>query len=417
MAVPQSSRHTELEQAFDLFSQVSERLSHSYRELETRVAQLTGELEQARCAHARSHSESERLGNRLGHLFAALPAGIVVLDSHGRVQECNPAAVELLGEPLAGQAWSAVIARAFAPRPDDGHEISLRDGRRVGVATRALDPESGQLVLLTDLTSTRELQDRLARHERLATMGEMVASLAHQIRTPLATALLYISHLQRPAIEDVERRRVADKILARLNHLEHLVNDMLVFARGGVSIAATVTLAPLLDEVAQAIEPQMQGAGCRFRVQHDLGRLELPGNREALAGALTNLLANAMQACGVNGEISLTATRRGDAIEIAVRDNGPGIAPEAQARLFEPFFTTRSHGTGLGLAVVQAVAQAHGGSAWVESQLGEGSVFGLRLPIPGSRVASRESRAENEETRPATLDSRLSTRDSGKESA
>lgn len=384
MAVPQPSRHTELEQAFGLFSEVSERLSHSYQLLETRVAQLTRELEEARAGQARSHSESERLANRLGHLFAALPAGIVVLDSRGRVQDCNPAAIELLGEPLRGCDWADVIARAFAPRPDDGHEISLRDGRRVSVATRALDPESGQLVLLTDLTSTRDLQERLARHERLATMGEMVASLAHQVRTPLATALLYISHLQRPAVDDAERRRVADKILGRLNHLEHLVNDMLVFARGGVSIAATVALAPLLDEVAQAIEPQVQAAGCRFRVQHDLGRLELPGNREALAGALTNLLANAMQACGANGEISLTAMRRGDAVEITVRDNGPGIAPETQARLFEPFYTTRSGGTGLGLAVVQAVAQAHGGSAWVESVPGRGATFGIRLPATAS---------------------------------
>jgi len=387
MPAPQPSRHTELEQAFGLFSEVSERLSRSYRQLETRVTQLTAELEQTRAAHARSHSESERLGNRLGHLFAALPAGIVVLDSHGRVQDGNPAAIELLGEPLAGLAWSEVIARAFAPRPDDGHEISLRDGRRVSVATRALDPEPGQLVLLTDLTSTRDLQERLARHERLATMGEMVASLAHQVRTPLATALLYVSHLQRPALDDAERRRIADKILGRLNHLEHLVNDMLVFARGGVSIAGRVALAPLLAEVAQAIEPQMQAAGCRFQMQHDLDGAALPGNREALAGAVTNLLANAIQACGAGGEISLTAARRGDAVEITVRDNGPGIAPEMQARLFEPFFTTRSGGTGLGLAVVQAVAQAHGGSVWVESVPGQGACFRLRLPAQRSPVA------------------------------
>lgn len=384
MAVPQPNRQTELEQAFGLFSEVSERLSHSYRRLETRVAQLTRELEEARAGQARSDSESERLANRLAHLFAALPAGIVVLDSRGRIQDCNPAAIELLGEPLRGCDWAEVIARAFAPRPDDGHEISLTDGRRVSVATRALDPESGQLVLLTDLTSTRDLQQRLARHERLATMGEMVASLAHQVRTPLATALLYISQLQRPALGDAERQRVATKILGRLSHLEHLVNDMLVFARGGVSIAATVALGPLLDEVAQAIEPQMQAAGCRFRAHHDLGATEVPGNREALAGALTNLLVNAMQACGAGGEIELAGARRGELIDITVRDNGPGIAADVQARLFEPFYTTRSGGTGLGLAVVQAVAQAHGGSARVESVPGQGATFGIRLPVTAS---------------------------------
>ena len=111
------------------------------------------------------------------------------------MREANPAACELLGEPLVGELWRQVIARSFAPRKDDGHEISLRDGRRLSIATRSLDAEPGQLVLLNDLTETRRLQDQLARHERLSSLGRMVASLAHQIRTPLSAAMLYAGHL------------------------------------------------------------------------------------------------------------------------------------------------------------------------------------------------------------------------------
>ena len=384
MAVPSPQRPHDLEAAFGAFQRVSENLSASYRALERRVADLTEELRLAQAANAREQGESGRLANRLAHLLDALPAGVVVLDGHGRVQEFNPAAVELLGEPLARCHWHEVIARAFAPRPDDGHEISLVDGRRLSVATRALDPEPGQLVLLTDLTSTRGLQEQLARHERLAAMGEMVASLAHQLRTPLATALLYIAQLARPQLDDAERQRVADKIHGRLRHLEHLVNDMLVFARGGVSVAETVAIRPLLQEVAYTIEPAMTGAGCRFEFVNLANESELLGNREALAGAITNLLANAMQICGRGGEIQLGAETTTGTVSIRVRDNGPGIAPELQARIFEPFFTTRSGGTGLGLAVVQAVAQAHRGSAWVESRPGQGATFGLTLPLTGS---------------------------------
>jgi len=381
MALPQPSRKTELEEAFGLFRDVSERLADSYHLLETRVAQLNEELAQTRAEHEHSRSENGRLANRFEHLLSVLPAGVVVLDRHGRVQDCNPMAGELLGEPLRGCAWNDIIARAFDPRPNDGHEISLRDGRLVSVATRSLDPEPGQIVLVTDLTSTRRLQDQVARHERLSAMGEMTASLAHQVRTPLAAALLYASHLARPQLTDSDRLRAADRILSRLRHLERLVSDMLVFARGGGALLEQVAVSPLLAEIRQALEPQLAAAGCRLQVDDRAGEVVLQANREALAGAVLNLVTNAIEACGAGGDIRIEAQGiPGEHLDLRVRDNGPGIAPEIQARIFEPFFTTRAQGTGLGLAVVQSVARAHAGSAWVQSVPGEGATFGLRLP-------------------------------------
>jgi len=381
MAVPQPSRKTELEEAFGLFRDVSARLADSYHLLEMRVAQLNDELAQTRAEREREQSENGRLANRFEHLISALPAGVVVLDSHGRIQDCNPMAAELLGEPLRGLAWNEIIARAFDPRPNDGHEISLRDGRLVSVATRALDPEPGQIVLLTDLTSTRRLQEQVARNERLSAMGEMTASLAHQVRTPLAAALLYASHLTRPQLADADRLRAADRILSRLRHLERLVSDMLVFARGGGALLEEVSVTALLAEIRQALEPQLTAAACQLRVDNRAADTVLQANREALAGALLNLVTNAIEACGSGGDIRLEAALARDGqLELRVRDNGLGIAPDVQARLFEPFFTTRANGTGLGLAVVQAVARAHAGSAWVESAPGQGATFGLRLP-------------------------------------
>lgn len=382
MAVPQPSRKTDLEEAFGLFRDVSERLADSYRLLEMRVATLSEELAQTRAEREREQSENGRLTNRFEHLLSVLPAGVVVLDRHGRVQDCNPMAAALLGEPLRGCAWNEIIARAFDPRPNDGHEISLRDGRLVSVATRSLDPEPGQIVLLTDLTSTRRLQEQVARHERLSAMGEMTASLAHQVRTPLAAALLYASHLTRASLTDADRLRAADRILSRLRHLERLVSDMLVFARGGGALLEEVAMTPLLAEIRQALEPQLTAAGCQLHVDDRAQDAVLQANREALAGAILNLVTNAIEACGSGGEIRLeTAPATDRQLELRVRDNGPGIAPEIQARVFEPFFTTRATGTGLGLAVVQAVARAHAGSAWVESVPGQGTTFGMRLPL------------------------------------
>ena len=155
-----------------------------------------------------------------------------------------------------------------------------------------------------------------------------------------------------------------------------------VFARGDALCQETVALAPLLNELQQALEPQLQASGCRFTLDARIGDAALLGNREALAGALLNLVTNAIQACGTGGEIRLAADcAHAGEIEIRVSDNGPGIPAELQERIFEPFFTTRADGTGLGLAVVQAVTRAHAGELRLESTPGAGTTFCLCLPL------------------------------------
>ena len=136
----------QLEQAFSLFNQMSTQLTDSYSLLEARVAELKGELALAGERRVAELAENQRLANRLQHLLDLLPGGVIVIDDRGLVSEANPAACELLGLPLQGELWRQVIARCFAPREDDGHEISLKDGRRLSIATRSLDPEPGQLV-------------------------------------------------------------------------------------------------------------------------------------------------------------------------------------------------------------------------------------------------------------------------------
>ena len=375
-----------LEEAFRTFSQLSENLTASYRVLENRVAELTAELTVARGDNAAHWEEKERLASRLQSLLHALPGGVIVVDGAGCVQQCNPAAITLLGEPLLGIAWRNIILRAFAPRSDDGHEISLRDGRLVSIATTPLGIEPGQILLLTEVTETRRLQQRLNHHQRLSAMGEMAASLAHQIRTPLASALLYASHLQRPTLELAERQRIGEKIQSRMRHLEHLVNDMLLFSRGATAGSEEVAVADLLNEVRKVFDANMMTDGVCLDIDDAAPGATLQGSRETLLSALMNLVTNALQASGARGQVQLQAMyvleQSGIAtVDLVVSDKGPGIPAEIQARLFEPFFTTRAQGTGLGLAVVQAIAQGHHGVAWFESTPGVGSRFAMRLPL------------------------------------
>ena len=371
-----------LEDAFAVFSEVSNELVSSYRVLETRVASLSEELAQARDERRLELKEKERLAARLGLLLNALPGGVVVLDANGHVQECNPAARGLLGEPLHGALWREVVQRLFAPRPDDGHDISLLSGRRVNIATCSLGAEPGQVLLINDVTETRRLQEQLAQLRRLSAMGEMAASLAHQVRTPLASALLYAGNLARADLEADARRRFGDKLRAVLGHLEKVVIDMLTFARKGNFEVEDVSMAELEAALRQMLETGVGGAPINFELDNDADEAVVQGNRDALVSACRNLVENAVQSGGdeVRVELRLSVTDSGS-VQIRVSDNGQGITPEVRARLFDPFFTTRAAGTGLGLAVVQAVVQSHGGSVSVDSEPGRGSSFSLELPV------------------------------------
>ncbi|TDL94981.1 PAS domain-containing protein [Stutzerimonas stutzeri ATCC 17588 = LMG 11199] len=368
-----------LAQSLRLFDRISGQLSESEGLLHTRVAELQGRLAEAGELRRQELEEKERLAQRLRNVLDLLPGGVVVIDGQGVVCDANPVALELLGEPLTGALWREVIARSFAPRRDDGHEISLRSGRRLSIATRSLSGEPGQLVLLTDLTETRRLQDQLARHERLSALGRMVASLAHQVRTPLSSALLYASHLEQGGLSEELQQRFAGNIKARLHELEHQVRDMLVFARGDLPLNDRLNPFALMAALRSAADTQVQGAAVRWQCEVRDG--ELLCNRDTLVGALLNLIENARQASNGDLRLKVHFYRRASTLRICISDNGCGIAADVLARLGEPFFTTRAAGTGLGLAVAQAVARAHRGGLQLRSRPGRGTCALLALPL------------------------------------
>ena len=370
-----------LQAAFDYFNVMSQQLTDAYKGLEQNVHQLTDELEQAEVRHQREVADKERVTGRLEDLLHLLPVGVVVLDVRGRIQECNSAAVDLLGEPLLGERWLDILQRSFSPRLDDGHEVSLHDGRRVSISTRSLEVERGQLVVLTDMTETRALQGRLSRHQRLSALGNMVASLAHQIRTPLSAAMLYGEHLTNEELEPEQQQRFAGKLMSRLNHLEQQVRDMLIFAKGDMPLADIITTEGLVVEIEAAMESPLLASGSNAEVINQAQKLFLQCNRDALVGAVLNLVNNAIQAVGKGAKINITLASSEDGfIDIRVSDQGPGMDEAIKGNVLEPFFTTKSHGTGLGLSVVQAIVRAHQGEFSIVSELGEGTQVVLKLP-------------------------------------
>jgi two-component system sensor histidine kinase FlrB len=364
------NQRSELQAAFRAFGSVSEQLSGAFDALRRQVAQLRIELGEA-------HAGKEHLAARLSALIEGLPGGVLVLDANGRIQESNPAAVALLGEPLLNQAWSAVLARAAVSTGAIGEHTELCTGRFVNISRRELG-QGGEVVLLTDVTEPHLMNVFLTRQQRLVTLGELAAGLAHQIRTPLAAALLYASQMGLPGRSAEDRARCAEKTVGSLKQLDRLVNEMLAFAHGGAA-REPVSVSALLEQVAQWLRPALR-PGVRLTIRTESPGLRVRANAASLVSAVLNLATNALQAAGAQLDLELLGRRspQGRA-EIVVSDDGPGVPVQIRERIFEPFFTTRARGNGIGLAIVKSVVEAHAGHVRL-ADTSRGATFIIDLP-------------------------------------
>lgn len=366
-----------LPEPLEALERVYRELGTSYRELQEQVLGLRAELAVSHRARLKELEEKERLYERLSSLLTVLPGGVLLLDAQQRVVDANPAALRLLGEPLIGEPWADAVAR----NPELAG--SGNAGRRLSVSARPLTCQGEEVVLITDTTEIHELQAQLGRRHRLAAMGEMAARLAHQIRTPLASTTLYLSQLAHDDMSTERRQHIVGRLAERLAHTEGLVSSMLSFVRGRIPERTAITLRAVFDTVEATARPTLRDGVTLSMVPVD-DTLRLLGAHDELAGALGNLIQNAAELDRERVHIELWAGAVScDRMQIRVRDNGPGISEDALPRLFDPFFTTRARGTGLGLAVVAMAVEQHDGELRVCNHAGGGAEFTITLPLLG----------------------------------
>jgi two-component system sensor histidine kinase FlrB len=366
-----SDQRADLQAAFRAFGSVSEQLTGAFDSLRGQVLQLQHDLTEA-------HAGNEHLAARMSALVKGLPGGVLVLDAQGIIFECNPAAIELLDEPVLGETLPTVLERSVPSSGSLSEHIELRNGRFVNLSRRDL-AGGGEVVLLTDVTESHLMQVFMARQQRLLTMGELAAGLAHQIRTPLATALLYASQMTLPDRTSADLRRCGEKTIDSLKQLDRLVNDMLSFAQGGAA-RELVSVSALLEQVAQWLRPALRG-GIRLTIRTQAPELTVRANAPSLVSAILNLATNALQAASADLNLELLARRsESGRAQIVVSDNGPGIPAAIRDRIFEPFFTTRTRGNGIGLSIVKSVVEAHRGSVHLAESI-VGATFVIDLPV------------------------------------
>ncbi|MFB1014184.1 MAG: ATP-binding protein, partial [Alteromonadaceae bacterium] len=320
--------------------------------------------------------------NQNNQLIDVMPTGLVILDGNGIVIKVNKMASQLLDEPILGHAWYDVIKRSFEPRADDWHEVSLKGGRRVKLEISALGDQPGQLIMITDLTQTRLLQDKLGQMQRLSSLGHMVSTLAHQIRTPLSSAMLYSANLNNYNLDEASRKNFQEKLFLRLKDLEQQVNDMLLFSKSGKEqVVAELSVNHLVNDAVTNMEAIIAKANALVRVKICQDDCQILGNKNALEGAIQNLIHNSLQVIKEQAEINIQVKCYDSFAYISVEDNGIGIPDELTEKVFEPFYTSKMQGTGLGLSVVKSVVEAHQGQVKLLKNLGTGAHFCLKLPL------------------------------------
>jgi two-component system sensor histidine kinase HydH len=364
----------------------------------------------------------------------ALPIGIVVSDSQAHVRLANASALDLLGlgEPDVGGRPLAEVVRCtdaaqFARllRVGDGSlETTLLrpdgTGVAVGLQLRRLGSEQAageSVLLLSDLGEIRRMEDQLRRKDRLAYIGQFSTEMAHEVRNPLAGITTSAEVLRSRLGADDQQRQFLDVILDQAARLTRIVDTFLRFVRPTTAPLVLCDIEQCVRTVTGLLSAEMETHGVHLKLQ--LSSTPLPPlymNRDQIVQVLLNVVNNALQAMPNGGTLTIrtrlarqsgSERRHGGrratdrphtadgrtigtpVVEIQVADTGFGVAPALLPRLFDPFVTSRTGGTGLGLPISLAIVQEHGGQMWITSPAGEGTTVTIQLPVDKRRGQRR----------------------------
>ncbi len=365
--------------------------------------------------------QNSRIYNDL--LLDYLVNGVIATDMQGNITVCNREAARILRvEPhlLQHQHISAlpqslfeILTRTFARQAEiRDQQVSLSGDETTGetplnVGSALFRGHTGEplgvLLVFNDLTALRKLEQQVRRTDRLASLGTLSAGMAHEIKNPLVTVKTYAQLL--PERFDDEEFRISFTTLVghEIKRIDTLVNQLLHFARPSEPSLRPVHVHPLIRNTLNLVEQAMKQKCIAMHLFLDAPRDTILGDADLLVQALVNFLLNAIESMGSNGAITLCTRTNGDAVAehaagaqadgkqllMTIADTGPGIPAEHVQHVFDPFYTTKANGTGLGLSVAHEIIQKHNGFVDVESVPGQGSTFHLFFPLISSEEQAK----------------------------
>ncbi len=393
-----------LQEAFRTFGEATTALEASYRALKGRVEQLDVELADRNEALRMTLEQTELMRSALDTILESLTTGVLVTDREDCIERCNPAAASLLGldagEIVGRRLDEFLAAHALT---GDRYPLTTRTGALVSLSTTRPKSDAGHaigtVVLVQDITEVHRLEERLHRRDRLASMGEMVGRIAHEVRNPLGSVELFASMLRQDLAHDAVLHGYTEHISMAVKAMDRLLSNLLTYTRpANPQRAWHATEGLVRDSLTLAAHALTDGA-----VETVVSLDEAPPNiwcdGPQLRQVLVNLILNAVEAMDDGGRLTLTVSdqlrsaHESPVVRLTVTDTGRGIEPEHRSRIFDPFFTTRDEGTGLGLAIVHALVEGHDGRIEVESVPGSGTTVTVMIPQETNPLRGRACRA------------------------
>lgn len=376
-----------VEEAIASFTAVLEDLQVSHARLEQRAAHVEAELCATNAELAAKVEELDQVKRHLESVLTSIPTGVVVYDADGRVSAANRAALQILGGTEASlvgaDSWPGLAGDAADGEP---REVLCSDGVTRVLARRysevgAGSDDGGAVEVIEDQSALVRAQERIHRLDKTAALGTMAGGIAHEIRNPLHAIQGFAELLVREASGNDRATHLSTRIREGVFEIEAIVSGMLGIAGDGDLHLEECDVTELVAAARGAAMRQRASAD-RWTVEVDVTADRVVADRIKVRQALRNLIANACDAQPDGGAVHVAAHASADGVTFRVGDAGPGLQPQDVHRLCDPFFTTRAEGTGLGLALVQRVAQLHAGAFEPETEpaaLG-GACFALTIP-------------------------------------
>jgi PAS domain S-box-containing protein len=391
-----SNGRQDLMRAFLQFSEQTERLEREYRELKEDFQAVNGELQESNQQLTEKIAELDRANQYLDSILTHIRQGLIFVSQTGQIQTVNPAAERILscsaaslqGRPFCAHFPDNLFGFSLQEGLEKGQSVNRKQlahlGRDLEVTASPIHEKANQglLILLRDITELRRLEQLATRHERLKELGEMAASVAHEIRNPLGGVRGFASLLCRDLAKDDPRHDFAQQIADGAEVINRLITQVLNYARPLQLRLEPCCLKTLCEELITTLQvsPESPEKGAiRLKTKGALPSCTL--DRELIRNCIHNLLLNALQASDVGEQVTLSLDQTEEHALISVTDRGCGIDEEMIEKIFSPFFTTKHDGNGFGLSEVYKTVQAHGGVVEVNSKRGRGSTFILRLPF------------------------------------
>lgn len=393
-----------LKSAFELFDEQSRLLQSSYRALQQDLAEANRELSRKNRTLSIKVQELRQVSSRLACVLESMTDGVLVVNCAGIVELANASAEGLLnggkGE-LEGRLFVSVVnmsgneavlsavledAALVLERPWRCEKASgIRRQLKVSMApVKAPDGSVlGAVCVLRDVTEIHRLEKKLLNQERLAALGEMAASVAHEIRNPLGTIEGFARLLRQDLAGMPQHLKLTDRIVEGAQNLNYVITNLLTYARPMNLNPAEISTYRLIELCRDTLHDSAKRAQVNLEINMPEKDICFCGDIRQMAQVLLNLGLNAIDACQDNGQVIVDFAKEAGSAILRVKDDGKGMDEITQQRIFDPFYTSKEGGTGLGLSLSRKIVDAHGGDISVFSESGRGSVFTVEVPLRG----------------------------------